>query len=35
MSQIPDITDRARASLDRMMVQGLRHGMPGTQLFGL
>ncbi|WP_284465183.1 chemotaxis protein CheX [Diaphorobacter nitroreducens] len=29
MSQIPDITDRARASLDRMMVQGLRHGIAG------
>ena len=27
MSQILDITDRARASLDRMMVQGLRHGI--------
>lgn len=29
MSQILDITDRARASLDRMMVQGLRHGIAG------
>lgn len=31
MSQTPDIaiTDRARASLDRMMLQGLRHGIAG------